>query len=177
MTHPEASCRSVACRREMFRSVSRTVFSSPRPIEYSSRTSGSGVRLPSSSSIVSFHIPRRLTKPGARSSQDSTIRSVYRSPTQKCNEAFCPSARDPYRPCRACSPPKAKCTSRLSSRPSAEDLRKTYLVASRRLTAENFGKPWLSRVAWAMTGKLPGSGYEPGFLFRLVSIAARCACR
>src|SRR5262245_20864947 len=52
----------MACLREMLRSVRRTVFSSPRPIEYSSRTSGSGVRFPSSSSIVSFHIHARLTK-------------------------------------------------------------------------------------------------------------------
>src|SRR3954470_2407315 len=45
-----------ACRREMLRSVSRTVLSSPRPIEYSSRARGTTVRFAWSSSMVSFHM-------------------------------------------------------------------------------------------------------------------------
>ena len=146
-TQPDVSCLSVAWRREILRSVSRTVFSSPRPIVYSSRTSGSGVRLPSSSSIVSFHIPRRLKKPGARSSQDSTIRSVYRSPTLMCNEAFQPPASEAF---SAISVGRATLMKRtpMALRARSED---TYLVVRGEHHRGKLHEHWLGTVAWGMT--------------------------
>src|SRR5580658_11264923 len=48
--------RSLAWFRETFRSVSRMLLPSRRPIAYSLRVSGTIVRLPSSSLMTSFHM-------------------------------------------------------------------------------------------------------------------------
>ena len=69
---PTPFWRSTAWLREMFLSVSRTVFATSRPTEYSSRARSTTVWLAWSSSIESFHIRRSDPAVIPRRGQDAS---------------------------------------------------------------------------------------------------------